>query len=115
MGTRFWDRRSVLTALGAAAASTWAPFSGDALGLAEDKIKVIRYFRNSGDSEGRRGQPMVNQSSNVVLIETERGLTAIGEVGEPTTMDECASMLIVQDPFRVDLHGQRMMRGYFLS
>jgi len=113
MGTRLWDRRSVLTALGAVAASTWAPVSADALGLADDKIKVIRYFKNSGDSEGRRGQPMVNQSSNVVLIETERGLTGIGEGGEPTTMDECASMLIGQDPFRVDQHWQRMMRGYF--
>jgi L-alanine-DL-glutamate epimerase-like enolase superfamily enzyme len=28
-------------------------------------------------------------------------------------MDECASMLIGQDPFRVDQHWQRMMRGYF--
>ena len=27
-------------------------------------------------------------------------------------MDECASMLIGQDPFRVDHHWQRMMRGY---
>ena len=113
MGTRLWDRRSVLTGLGAVAASTWVPASADALGLADDKIKVIRYFRNSGDSEGRRGQPMVNQSSNVVLIETEGGLTGIGEGGEPTTMDECASMLIGQDPFRVDQHWQRMMRGYF--
>ncbi len=73
MGTRLWDRRSVLTGLGAVAASTWVPASADALGLADDKIKVIRYFSNSGDSEGRRGQPMVNQSSNVVLIETEGG------------------------------------------
>ena len=113
MGTRLWDRRSVSTGLGAVAASTWVPASADALGLADDKIKVIRYFSNSGDSEGRRGQPMVNQSSNVVLIETEGGLTGIGEGGEPTTMDECASMLIGQDPFRVDQHWQRMMRGYF--
>ena len=55
---------------------------------------------------------MVNQSSNVVIVETERGLTGVGEGGEPTSMDECASMLIGQDPFRIDQHWQRMMRGY---
>lgn len=56
---------------------------------------------------------MVNQSSNVVMIETQRGLTGIGEGGEPRTMEECASMLIGLDPFRIDNHWQRMMRGYF--
>jgi len=113
MKTDAWNRRSVLTALGAAGASLWLPSSADALALAEDKIKRVRYFRNSGDSTGNRGQPMVNQSSNVVLIETERGLTGIGEGGEPTSMDECASMLIGLDPFRIDQHWQRMLRGYF--
>jgi galactonate dehydratase len=108
-----WDRRSVLTSLGAVGASLWMPRSADALGLADDKIKIIRYFSNAGDSTGRRGQPMVNQSTNVVVIETERGLTGIGEGGEPTSMDECASMLIGQDPFRTDQHWQRMLRGYF--
>jgi L-alanine-DL-glutamate epimerase-like enolase superfamily enzyme len=50
----------------------------------------VRYFSNAGDSQGRRGQPMVNQSTNVVMIETEGGLIGIGEGGEPTSMDECA-------------------------
>jgi L-alanine-DL-glutamate epimerase-like enolase superfamily enzyme len=107
------DRRSVLTSLGALGATLWLPPSADALGLTEDKIKVVRYFSNAGDSRGQRGQPMVNQSSNVVMIETERGLVGIGEGGEPTSMDECASMLIGQDPFRIDQHWQRMLRGYF--
>ena len=106
------DRRSVLTGLGAAGASVWLPPYADALGLADDKIKIVRYFSNAGDSQGRRGQPMVNQSTNVVVIETEAGLVGIGEGGEPTSMDECASMLIGQDPFRIDQHWQRMMRGY---
>lgn len=107
------DRRSVLTGIGSIAASAWLPPSADALGLADDKIKIVRYFSNSGDTQGRRGQPMVNQSTNVVLIETEGGLVGIGEGGEPTSMNECASMLIGQDPFRIDQHWQRMLRGYF--
>jgi len=56
---------------------------------------------------------MVNQSTNVVMIETERGLVGIGEGGEPRTMEECASMLIGLDPFCIDNLWQRMMGGYF--
>ena len=113
MGTNLCNRRGFLAGLGALGASLWVAPSADALALVEDKIKRVRYFRNSGDSTGNRGQPMVNQSSNVVIIETERGLTGIGEGGEPTSMDECASMLIGLDPFRIDQHWQRMLRGYF--
>jgi galactonate dehydratase len=110
---KVWDRRSVLGSFGAVGASIWLAPTADALGLADDRIKVIRYFSNAGDAQGRRGQPMVNQSSNVVMIETEGGLVGIGEGGEPTSMDECASMLIGEDPFRIEQHWQRMLRGYF--
>ena len=108
-----WDRRSVLKGLGTLGAGLWLAPPADALGLLDDKIKVIRYFSNAGDADGRRGQPMVNQSTNVVMIETQKGLIGIGEGGEPTSMDECASMLIGLDPFRIDNLWQRMMRGYF--
>jgi L-alanine-DL-glutamate epimerase-like enolase superfamily enzyme len=107
------DRRAVLTGLGAFGASMFASTSADALGLPDDRIKRVLYFSNFGDAGGFRGQPMVNQSNNVVMIETEGGLVGIGEGGEPRTMDECASMLIGEDPFRIEHHWQRMMRGYF--
>src|SRR6478672_3134715 len=109
-----WTRRRALAQLGgAASAGLWPVPSADALGLAADKIKVIRYYTNPGDAQGRQGQPMVNQSTNVVIIETEGGLMGIGEGGEPRTMEECAAMLIGLDPFRIDNLWQRMMRGYF--
>jgi galactonate dehydratase len=106
------DRRKVLQGLGLGVVSVplWTR-SADALGLADDKIKTIRYFSHGGDSQGRPGQPMVNQSSRVVMIETENGLVGFGEGGEPTTMNECASMLIGLDPFRTEDHWQAMMRG----
>src|SRR3954465_10566554 len=110
---RIFDRRAFLTGLGALGAGLATAPSAEAFRLPEDKIKVVRYFSNSGDANGGRGQPMVNQSNNVVMIETERGLVGIGEGGEPRTMDECASMLIGLDPFRIDNLWQRMMRGYF--
>src|ERR1700744_330489 len=106
-----WTRRRTLAHLGGAAGAALIAPSADALGLAADKIKVIRYYTNPGDAEGRQGQPMVNQSSNVVIIETESGLKGIGEGGEPRTMEECAAMLIGQDPFRTENMWQRMMRG----
>ena len=107
-----WNRRSLLSGLGAiGAGSFWMPPTADALGLPTDKIKAVHYFRNAGDSAGRGGQPMVNQSTNVVIIETESGLRGIGEGGEPRTMEECAAMMIGLDPFRIDMHWQRMMRG----
>ena len=106
------NRRHMLTGLGAmGAASLWRPPSADALGLPTDKIKAVHYYGNAVDSGGRGGQPMVNQSTNVVIIETESGLRGIGEGGEPRTMEECAAMMIGLDPFRIDLHWQRMMRG----
>lgn len=109
-----WNRRTILKGMGAAAtASLWMPTRADALGLPQDKIKTIHYYRNSGDANGRTGQPMVNQSSNVVVIETESGLRGIGEGGEPRTMEECARMLIGTDPYRSEQQWQRMMRGMF--
>ena len=109
-----WNRRSVLQGMGAAAtACLWMPARADALGLPQDKIKTIHYYKNGGDVNGRTGQPMVNQSSNVVVIETESGLRGIGEGGEPRTMEECAHMLIGTDPFRSEQQWQRMMRGMF--
>ena len=111
---RSWDRRGVLAGIGSAAGiGLWRPPAADALGLPQDKIKAVHYYANSGDAQGRMGQPMVNQSSNVVVIETESGLRGIGEGGEPSGMEECASMLIGMDPFRIDNLWQRMMRGYF--
>lgn len=112
MQPKLWDRRHVLTGIGATGASVCIAPSLQAA-LPEDRVKAVHYYMDAGDAQGRRGQPMVNQSTNVVMIETETGLVGIGEGGEPRTMEECASMLIGLDPFRIDQHWQRMMRGYF--
>src|SRR6185503_12991469 len=111
---RTWNRRKALAGLaGTAGAALWLPPTADALGLPTDKIRAIHYYGDAVDTGGRGGQPMVNQSTNVVIIETESGLKGIGEGGEPRTMEECASMLIGQDPLRIENMWQRMMRGYF--
>ena len=108
------DRRRTLAQLGGVASvALWPTPSADALGLPPTRSRSIRYYNTPGDAQGRQGQPMVNQSTNIVTIETESGLMGIGEGGEPRTMEQCAGMLIGQDPFRIENLWQRMMRGYF--
>jgi L-alanine-DL-glutamate epimerase-like enolase superfamily enzyme len=101
-------RRFLSTALG-------LPLAARAAGLPKAKITKIRYFKTPTDAAGRPNtrQGLINQSTNVVLIETDAGLTGVGEGGSPDTMEQCAGLLIGEDPFRTDRLWQTMYRGYF--
>ena len=108
-------RRSFLQhCLGAAAAATIAPAISTAA-LPKAKITRIRYYRTPTDAAGRPNvhQPTFNQSTHVVIVETDQGLTGIGEGGAHDTMEQCAGMLIGEDPFRTDYLWQMLYRGYF--
>ena len=110
------DRRTLLTAmLGTAATALWTPRDAFALGLPKDKIKRVRYYKTPTDASGRPNthQSLINQSANIVTIETEGGLIGIGEGGEPSTMEQCAGLLIGEDPFRIEHLWQTMERSYF--
>ncbi len=73
----------------------------DAAGLPKSKITRIRYYKTPGDAAGRPNtrQPLCHQSTNVVLVETDSGLTGVGEGGALDTIEQCAG-LIGDDPFR---------------
>ncbi|HYZ86534.1 MAG TPA: mandelate racemase/muconate lactonizing enzyme family protein [Bryobacteraceae bacterium] len=58
-------------------------------------------------------RPMFNQSFHVVTVETDAGITGIGEGGSRDTVQECAEMLIGEDPSRIDYCWQLMYRGRF--
>ena len=110
------DRRTLMTGmLGTAAAALWTPPDAFALGLPKDKIKRVRYYKTPTDAAGRPNvhQPTFNQSTNIVTIETEGGLIGVGEGGEPSTMEQCAGLLIGEDPFRIERLWQTMFRAYF--
>jgi len=47
------------------------------------------------------------------MVETDAGLTGIGEGGSHDTIEQCAGVLIGQDPFRIEHLWQTMYRGYF--
>jgi L-alanine-DL-glutamate epimerase-like enolase superfamily enzyme len=110
------DRRSLMTGmLATAVAALWTPPGTFALGLPKDKIRRIRYYKTRTDAAGCPNvqQPTFNQFTNVVTIETEGGLFGIGEGGDPSTMEQCAGLLIGDDPFRIERLWQTMFRGYF--
>jgi galactonate dehydratase len=109
------DRRNVMKALLGTTAALWAPPDAYALGLPKDKIKRIRYYKTPTDAAGRPNihQPTFNQSTNIVVIETQGGLIGVGEGGEPSTMEQCAGLLIGEDPFRIQDLWQVMERAYF--
>jgi L-alanine-DL-glutamate epimerase-like enolase superfamily enzyme len=71
------------------------------------KITRIRYYLSPD------GRPIFNQSSNIVLVETDQGITGIGEGGSKDTIEQLAAMLIGEDPTRIEHLWQIMYRGYF--
>ncbi len=71
------------------------------------KITRIRIYNP------KKLNPHFNQSDKVVTIETDAGLTGIGEGGSVDTLVQCAGMLIGQDPRRIQHLWQVIYRGFF--
>ena len=71
------------------------------------KITRIRFYHNPNS------RPIFNQSYHVVTVETDAGITGIGEGGETETVQQCAAMIVGEDPSRIDRLWQIMFRGYF--
>jgi galactonate dehydratase len=102
-------RRSFLqaAALGSAGAALapYSPTQADALPAM--KITRIRFYHNPQSPEH------FNQSFHIVTVETDQGVTGIGEGGSPDTVKQCAAMIIGENPARIDQLWQMMFRGYF--
>jgi len=71
------------------------------------KITRIRFYGNPNSS------PIFNQSANIVTVETDQGITGVGEGGSKDAIEQCAAMIIGDDPFHTDHLWQVMYRGYF--
>jgi L-alanine-DL-glutamate epimerase-like enolase superfamily enzyme len=71
------------------------------------KITRVRFYASP------ISRPMFNQSFHIVTVETDQGITGIGEGGSRDTIQECAEMLIGEDPTRIDYCWQLMFRGRF--
>jgi galactonate dehydratase len=71
------------------------------------KINRIRIY------QPKRLNPTFNQSDMVVTVETDGGITGIGEGGSRDTLTQCAGMLIGEQSERIQHHWQGMYRGFF--
>ena len=61
------------------------------------KITKIRYYAAPGYNK-----PLFNQARGIVEIETDGGIIGIGEGGSKDMIEQCAQMLIGEDPFRIE-------------
>ncbi|MGH9672274.1 MAG: mandelate racemase/muconate lactonizing enzyme family protein, partial [Bryobacteraceae bacterium] len=75
--------------------------------LKKMRITRVRYY------ESPASRPIFNQSAHVVTVETDAGITGIGEGGSRDTVTQCAALLIGQDPTRIEHLWQYMYRAYF--
>jgi L-alanine-DL-glutamate epimerase-like enolase superfamily enzyme len=90
-------------------ATVFSSSLADALAAPLPKMKITRVrFYQSPIS-----RPMANQSMHIVTVETDAGITGIGEGGYLDGIRECAEMLIGEDPSRIDACWQLMFRGRF--
>ncbi|MBV9864555.1 MAG: mandelate racemase/muconate lactonizing enzyme family protein [Abitibacteriaceae bacterium] len=60
-----------------------------------------------------KSNPTFNQSNFLATVETDAGITGIGEGGTRDTLEQCAGVLIGQDPTRIEYLWQFLYRGYF--
>lgn len=72
------------------------------------KITKIRHYR---DPDYKK--PTFAQMRDIVVVETNSGIVGIGEGGSKEMIQNCAEMLIGEDPFRIEHLWQKVNRGYF--
>src|SRR5829696_6233074 len=101
------NRRSFLRALAAAPALGLAsPFAARA-DLPKAKITRVRIYRPPNLN------PLFNQSNMVCTVETDIGITGIGEGGAKDTLEQCAGTLIGKNPFRAEAIWQEAYIAWF--
>ena len=101
------NRRTFLKALAAAqAAALLRPSDADA-SLPSAKITRVRIYRPPNIN------PLFNQSNMLVTVETDVGITGIGEGGVKDTLEQCAGTLIGKNPFRIESIWQEAYIAWF--
>lgn len=97
------NRRSVLKSIVA------APLAATAAHASLPKMKITRVSIFTPPNPN----PLFNQSDHVVTVETDAGITGIGEGGSKDTLEQCAGRLIGQDPQYIERLCQDMSRAFF--
>jgi galactonate dehydratase len=100
------NRRTLFKSL---AATSLAAASAPRIHAAVPKMKITRVRVYTPPNPN----PLFNQSDHVVTIETDAGITGIGEGGSKDTLEQCAGRLIGQDPHYIERLWQDMSRAFF--
>src|SRR6266702_3662451 len=102
-------RRSFLQTAGWGGAATFAsPLrAASPTELPAMKISRVRFYLNPNSPAH------FNQSYHIVTVETDQGITGIGEGGSKDTVTQCAGFIIGENPMRIDHLWQMMFRGMF--
>jgi L-alanine-DL-glutamate epimerase-like enolase superfamily enzyme len=103
------NRRDFLKSLAVPAAVAGAlakprPAEGS---LPKAKITRVRIYKPPQLNE------LFNQSNMIATVETDIGITGIGEGGSKDTLEQCAGTLIGKNPFRVEAIWQEMYIAWF--
>src|SRR3954469_1905730 len=75
--------------------------------IPKTKIKRVRVYAPPNPN------PIFNQSDLVVTVETDAGLTGVGEGGSKDTLEQCAGRLIGKEPFPTERLWLNMYRAFF--
>jgi len=101
------ERRSFLKSLAVVSAASLAWPRLTSASLPKAKITRVRIYLPP------RLNQTFNQSDMIVTIETDAGLTGIGEGGVKDTLEQCASSLIGENPFQIEKLWQKMYSDRF--
>ncbi len=101
------NRRAFLRSFAAAAVAGAAPSPPMYALLPKMKITRVRAYLPPNPN------PLFNQSDVVVTVETDAGLTGIGEGGMKDTLSQSAGRLIGRDPQHIEALWQDMNRAFF--
>jgi galactonate dehydratase len=101
------NRREFLATLAQVPAALFLPALSARGAMPKMRITRIRAYAPPHPN------PLFNQADTVVTVETDAGVTGIGEGGFNDTLRQCAGRLIGQDPQFIERLWQDMSRSYF--
>jgi len=101
------NRRLVLKHMAAASALPLTLSQASRAAVPAMKITRVRVYSPPHPN------PLFNQSDFVVTIETDAGITGIGEGGSRDMLEQCAGRLIGKDPQNIEQLWQDMSRSFF--
>ncbi len=107
-GMTIMNRRSFLKSIAAVSGGIQS-FPLVQAAVPKMKITRVRAYATAAPN------PIFNQSDLVVTVETDAGITGIGEGGSKDLLEQCAGRLIGRDPHFIERLWQDMSRAYFYA